>query len=322
MNNSDLLCSECGAMLIESPNAEIVCTSCGLVHDRVFATSGLVYKTATKAKESPQFMNEVGQTVLNPTGNGSIMTPSAVPRYMTPNALRLLNIYKRYTAFVNIRNHETECRIALLLQDVGRYFDMSYHIVEDAMVNYRRIVRHCAYIRNHVTLAATSFYTAIQDRHLPYSIEQICGAFSTHGHRVWPKLITRDILLYKIKKTAKTTAVYMQNYLIKVEESPEAKVYFMKKNPDGDWATHMQQLTHSAVKMLAYFERKTFNGLKPTSVAAAMVVAADRYIAIKLGNKRFLRLDLMSKIVDVSDYSIRDVIVKYLSPLFNVRVWC
>ena len=204
--------------------------------------------------------------------------------------------------------------------------NLNKNIHNIAAYYYKKITKKEKKIINNISLIAFCiFYAARKENHnAPITIREISKAFQNFGHRVNPRLILRDGLIYKHYLTEKALPHKSEHYLIRlinnVINHDDLEERLIKK--DSKWSKYEFQilLTKKCRKILKMLTTKHRGGRNPFILTGAIIYLADKILSKENAQKSLLTQKLISEATKIAEYSIRDHYVNLLKPLFIQKV--
>lgn len=325
----DEICPECNKKCIKE-GYQTICENCGLVVDEMFIQSSykMFEDDGYKFNQGKQYV-AVGKT-LETVGNlGSFIDYAERKSHFTDVHGRTLNsqhqrLYSRlknkYSKFLKIKNKETDYRIMNILADVVQLMKLNNDIRKDAAFYYRKIKSNNSKIKNNISLIAFCVFFAVRNKNhnAPVTIREISEVFQNLGHRVNPRLILRDGLLYKkILKPPKPhkSEDYVTRLVDNVAKYPFLKDRMNKK--DSVWTVddYKMRLYNQTLKILKSITIYQRGGRNPFIFAGAAVYCADKVLAKKHSTKSILTQKIASDAMGIAEYSIRDHYVSVFKKL-------
>ena len=221
-------CPECGGDII-SNSFEKFCKICGLVIEIILIETSFVYnnlenqskssKQYVAVGERPDFIGGLGSFI---DYEGSKYLKDKSGKLLPPSEQKLFRrLKKNYSQFLRIKNHETEYRIFNILNKISFYLDLNKNIRNNAAYYYKKVIKNEEKVINNISLIAFCiFFAARKELHnAPITINEISKAFQNFGHRVNPRLILRDGLMYKHHLNDTSTPHKSEDYLIRLVDS-------------------------------------------------------------------------------------------------------
>ena len=329
------ICSECGGNLILS-SFERVCKECGLVIDEIFGESSYIFNDKSlKSNLNKQYV-AIGKRTDFIGGLGSFIDyenskylKDKYGKLLPPNEQKLFRrLKKNYTQFIRIKNHETEYRIFNILNKISIYLNLNRNIRNTAAYFYKKILKNESKVINNISLIAFCiFFAARKESHnAPITINEISDAFQKFGHRVNPRLILRDGVIYK-RHIAKDSAPHKsEDYLIRLIDNVlkhgDLEERLIKKGNCWSKKEFQINLTLKCREILKDLTLSRRGGRNPFILTGAIIYLADKLLAKHHKQKAVLTQKIISEATKIAEYSIRDHYVNLLKPLFinnNVR---
>jgi transcription initiation factor TFIIIB Brf1 subunit/transcription initiation factor TFIIB len=226
----------------------------------------------------------------------------------------------KYSKFARVKNQETDYRIMNILADVIQILNLSQIVRKDAAYYFRKIKSTNKVIRNNISLIAFCIFFAVrnQNHNAPITINDISYAFQQLGHRVNPRLIIRDGILYK-KIIYRPKPHISENYVNRLVEcvvnSPAIIHRLHKKVPSCSIRTYRLMLYNQTLAILRKIDVYQRGGRNPFIFAGAAIYCADKLLSLKNNTKSVLTQKLASNAMNIAEYSIRDHYVSVFKKL-------
>lgn len=322
-------CPECGSLII-SDGFQMTCSVCGLVICEAFYQSSyqLFENPESEFNQGRQFVS-LGKTLETVGTLGSFIDycdkkthfvdVTGKPLHSTKQEL-FTRLKAKYSKFARVKNQETDYRIMNILVDVIQILNLNQIIRRDAAYYFRKIKSRNPVIRNNISLIAFCIFFAVRNQYqnAPITIHDISYAFQQLGHRVNPRLILRDGILYK-KMIYKPKPHLSEDYINRLIECivtyPGTIHRLQKKIPHCTIQTYRLQLYNQSMSILKKIDNYQRGGRNPFIFAGATIYCADKVLARKNQTKSVLTQKIASKAMNIAEYSIRDHYVstfKYL----------
>lgn len=208
------------------------------------------------------------------------------------------------------------------MKKVSTYLNLNRNIQINAGYYYKKIIKNEEKVVNNITLIAFClFYAARKEYHnAPITIKEIAQGFVDMGHRVNPRLMLRDGLVYKRHLNTNTVHHKSEDYISRLlnavinHELLEKRLE--KKQSSLSKEEYLNKLTLMCRNILRNFNTWKRGGRNPFILAGSIIYLADRILAKKLGQKAVLTQTLISEATTIPEYSIRDHYVNLLKPIF------
>ena len=323
-------CPECGCKIINS-DFERVCINCGLVIGEIFSDHSYImsnmiesYNLSNKQYvalgERINFIGGLGTCI---DFENSYYLKDKNGNLLPPNSQKLFRrLKKNYSKFIRIKNFETEYRILKILNNVVSYLNLNNIIRNNAAYFYRKIIKSTPRVINNISLIAFCLYYSLRQNndYVPLSIKEISKIFQIIGHRVTPRLIIRDGIMYKKYLDKKDSSLksekYLPRFINEIITHQSLKERLIKKGIKWNLSKYKKELTIMAEFLLKNLNRKQRGGRNPLILAGAIIYCADKILAIKNSQKKILTQKLISSATKIAEYSIRDHYVSLLKPIF------
>ncbi len=327
---SEIRCPECRKNNIDYGNYEIICKECGLVIDQCFETSSFLMRDNLRGNSLNKQYVALGDRTDFIGGLGTFIDYENT-KYLRDKSGRLLppskqKLYRRlkknYSQFLRIKNHETEYRIFNILNKISNYLNLNKSIRNNAAYFYKKIIKIENKIINNISLIAFCIFLAArkENHNAPVTINEIAKAFQMFGHRVSPKLILRDGVLYKRHLINASTPHQSEDYLTRlinnVIHHPLLKDRLEKKGLSCSIKKFHLALTKKCQEILKQLSPWKRGGRNPFILTGAIIYLADKLIAREFCQKSILTQKMISEATKIAEYSIRDHYVNLLKPIF------
>lgn len=330
----DYSCPECSNNCIKE-GYQIICSNCGLVVDEVFIQSSyqMFEDDSYQFSQGKQYV-AVGKT-LETVGNlGSFIDYAERRNHFRDTHGKTLGsgkqrLYSRlknkYSKFSKIKNKETDYRIMTILADVVQLMKLNGDVRKDAAFYYRKIKNNNSKIRNNISLIAFCVFFAVRNKNhnAPVTIKEISDVFQSLGHRVNPRLILRDGVLYKkILKPPKPhrSEDYITRLVDCVAKYSGLQERMVKKKSKWTVSEYKMKLYNQTLKILRSISIYQRGGRNPFIFAGAAVYCADKVLAKIHGTKSILTQKIASEAMGIAEYSIRDHYVSVFKTLIMERL--
>jgi len=328
-NHISEICPECKGKIILT-SFEKVCNNCGLVADEIYGDSSYIFNNYnTKNHMSKQYV-ALGERTNFIGGLGTYIDYEK-SRYLKDKSGNLLRpneqkLYKRlkknYAKFIRIKNHETEYRIFNILNKISIYLNLNKNISKNAAYFYKKILKKEDKVINNISLVAFCIYFAArkENHNAPITINEISNAFQNFGHRVNPRLILRDGILYKKHLIKDSVPHKSEDYLVRlinnVINHKGLQNRLIKKGVLLSKEDFQNKLTIKCREILMKLTPWQRGGRNPFILSGAVIYLSDKLIAKENDQKAVLTQKVISEATNIAEYSIRDHYVNLLKPLF------
>lgn len=322
-------CPECGSPVI-SDGFQTNCSTCGLVVKEEFCRSSyqLFDSSSAQFSQGRQFVS-LGKTLETVGTLGSYIDYCDKKTHFVdisgkpihPHGQELFSRLKtRYSKFARVKNQETDYRIMNTLSDIIQMLHLSQIIRVDAAYYFRKIKTMNDTIRNNISLIAFCVFFAVRNQYhnAPITINDISKAFQQLGHRVNPRLILRDGILYKkliYKPKPHISENYVNRLIENIANSPAIIQRLSKKIPACSMETYRLKLYNQTLSILKQIGLHQRGGRNPFIFAGAAIYCADKVLSIKNNTKTVLTQKLASLAMKIAEYSIRDHYVSIFKKL-------
>lgn len=325
----NLNCPECHQKCIVN-NYQKICSNCGLIveEEMIHSNYKMVNTEEYQFNHSKQYVS-VGKT-LETVGNlGTYIDFFEKKNNFkdingNPLNLELQNLFSRlknkYSKFSKIKNEETDYRIMNILADVIQYMKLNQSIRKDAAYYFRKIKNNNSKIRNNISLIAFCIFFAVRNynHNAPVTIKEISDIFQSLGHRVNPRLIIRDGVLYKkilIPPKPHKSEDYITRLIDNIVNYPLIVSRMSKKNSKWSIEEYRMKLYNETMNILKKIDIYQRGGRNPFIFAGAAIYCADKVIARKNFTKCILTQKIASESMKIAEYSIRDHYVSVFKKL-------
>ncbi len=325
-------CPECKSD-ITTQGYQKICSSCGLIVDEELIQSSykMFDNEGIQFNQGKQYVY-IGKT-LETVGNlGTYIDFYDRKKYFADIngrklSLEMQDLFSRlknkYSKFSKIKNQETDYRIMNILANTTQYLKLSSDIRKDAAYNFRKIKSMNKNIRNNISLIAFCIFFAVrnQKRNAPVTIKEISEAFQMLGHRVNPRLILRDGVLYKKllnPPEPHKSEDYVERLVNNIINYSSLSERMKKKKSIWTIEEYQNKLYNQTLSILDNIDLYQRGGRNPFIFAGAAVYCADKVLAKDNKTKCILTQQIASKAMGIAEYSIRDHYVSIFKKiLFN-----
>ena len=289
LNLIEFKCQECGGDVVNN-GFERTCTKCGLVVEEILSEQSYIISNSESGNMTNKQYVALGEQVNFVGGlgtcidyeksyylrdkNGNLLSPSSQKLFQ--------RLKKNYTKFVRIKNYETEYRILKILNKIAILLNLNNNIRNNAAYFYRKIAKKSEKIINNISLIAFCLFYSLRkdDGNVPLSIKEVAEAFQILGHRVTPRLIIRDGMIYKKYLDKNDSSLKSERYLSRLIEDivshEPLKERLKKKGIDWDLSEYKRELTNVSETLLKYLKTKQRGGRNPLILAGAIIYCADK----------------------------------------------
>jgi transcription initiation factor TFIIIB Brf1 subunit/transcription initiation factor TFIIB len=328
-------CPECGYSMA-SKGYQNICKNCGVVIGEDFIQSSykMFDSDDLQFSQGKQYVY-IGKT-LETVGNlGSYIgyynknkDVKDINGQQISQKMQLLfsRLKNKYSKFSKIKNQETDYRIMNILADVVKYMNLNQGTRKDAAYYFWKIKSMNSDIRNNISLIAFCIFFAVrnQNQNAPVTIKEISDVFQMLGHRVIPRLIIRDGLLYK-KMLNPPKPHKSEDYVSRLIDSiinyPLIRSRMEKKSSEWKLDDYRTRLYNQTLEILKDINIGKRGGRNPYIFSGAAVYCADKILAKLNNTKSILTQRIASDAMHIAEYSIRDhyvsVFKNYTSNYFS-----
>lgn len=325
----ELICIECGGNLIIN-GFEVTCQECGLVSHEIFSESSYIFNDKQERINSNSQYVALGNRMNFVGGLGSFIDfkkskylKDKSGRTLSPSDQKLFRrLKKNYSKFTRIKDNETEYRIFNILNKISIYLNLNKNLQKNAAYYYKKIIKKEKKIINNISLIAFCIFFAVrrENHNAPVTINEISKAFQNFGHRVNPRLIIRDGVLYKHHLLKSSKPHKSEDYIIRLinnvinHKELEKRMKYKK----SIWSKHEYQniLTKKCLKILNNLNKWQRGGRNPFILAGAVIYLADKLLKKEFNQKAILTQKMIAEATKIAEYSIRDHYVNLLKPIF------
>ena len=324
------ICPECGSALV-TDGFQTNCSSCGLVVREEFCRSSyqLFDNPMTQFNQGRQYVS-IGKTLETVGTLGSYIDycdkkthfVDVSGKSLHANGQELFSRLKaKYSKFARVKNQETDYRIMNVLSDIIQMLKLNQIVRRDAAYYFRKIKSLNKSIRNNISLIAFCTFFAVRNQYhnAPITINDISDAFQQLGHRVNPRLILRDGILYKKiinRPKPHISEDYVNRLIESIVSSNAIRQRLRKKVPSCSILDYRLKLYNQTLIILQQIDIYQRGGRNPFIFAGAAIYCADKIIAVKTKNKTVLTQKLASQAMKIAEYSIRDHYVSIFKKFF------
>jgi transcription initiation factor TFIIIB Brf1 subunit/transcription initiation factor TFIIB len=320
--NCDLakFCPECKGEVIKRSYQKI-CSNCGIIIEEEMTQSSysMFENEEYTFSQGKQYVYK-GKVLESVGSLGSYIDFYDRRLYFTDIYNQPISLYnqvlfsklkRKYSMFTKIKNHETDYRIMNILAEVVRIMNLSKDIRTDAAYYFRKIKSLNKNIKNNISLIAFCVFFAVRNKHhnAPVTIKEISSVFQEMGHRVVPRLILRDGVLYKKLLNPPKPHIsedYVERLIDSIINHPPLPERMEKKLSKWNLEEYRIKLFNQTCELLKSFSLIKRGGKNPFIFAGAAIYAADKILALKYQTKSILTQKFASEAMKIAEYSIRD----------------
>jgi transcription initiation factor TFIIIB Brf1 subunit/transcription initiation factor TFIIB len=322
-------CPECGSPVM-TDGFQTNCSMCGLVIKEDFCRSSyqLFDNATSNFNQGRQYVSQ-GKTLETVGTLGSYIDYCDKKTHFVdfagnpihPRGQELFRRLKtKYSKFARVKNQETDYRVMNILSDIIQILHLSQIVRKDAAFYFRKIKSLNSSIRNNISLIAFCVFFAVRNQYhnAPITINDISFAFQQLGHRVNPRLILRDGILYKkviYKPKPHTSEDYVNRLIENIVNSQAIIQRLSRKIPTYSIYTYRLKLYNQTLTILKKIDLNQRGGRNPFIFAGAAIYCADKVLSCKNATKTVLTQKLASKAMNIAEYSIRDHYVSVFKKL-------
>ncbi len=315
---NEYLCSECGSPLVLSHNGEYVCEKCGLIHHREIKESLIRRVNDDECKSNTQYHYV---EVLN-------RSPFKTPIFYTKlkgdmhgdsyiKALRhygkLDFIQRYYVEGLPIKSVRKAYAVLLSLCSLIPQQSISWIKRRALEMYYLVIIKNKSVKKNHVALITASFYVALRERcrNIDITLKSLIEHLKKMGFNITLSDVFRGLFMLRrslgvVLKPRKADDL-LPLAINKILSNDEVKRKASKNNIDL-WL-YSKRLCEEARRLLHKEELQCSKN--PMSLIAVALYTADRILTIKYQWKELLTQRILSSILKVSPFTIRELYYKF-----------
>ena len=318
MIDKRIKCPECNGEIIKSMG-QYVCRNCGLVIDLEIVSNDYLlnnsndlnnkYTQSVSLGERPNIIDGLGSYIGH--YNEHFFSDSRgkrIPPKLQKNFSKLKRIYDIQSRY---RKKETRYRALRTLNQVAKMLMVSTQVRDRAAYLYKKIIMMKAFkVTNNILLTAACLHIIAKEygENAPITLEEIVDTYSKLGFRVSAKAIVKTIILIKEKIKIQFKIRHSEEYIPRIV-SALVRSDIVQQRLQKDNKIHKKYeiiLTKIALDILSNIPMHERGGRNPFIFAAASVYAADRFISNKIKIKSVLTQHIMSSVLNIAEYSIRD----------------
>jgi transcription initiation factor TFIIIB Brf1 subunit/transcription initiation factor TFIIB len=312
--DSTPICPECQIPVVWD-NYEEVCPNCGLIitQDNLVDSSFLLNMTQRSSESFHEQFVALGKQVNRPICLGTQIQSFTDYKglFMTASNIKKFDQLRHLQKITAMAGHEDEYRIITMITKICRKLELPQYVEQNACYRWRKIATEA--IVNHVSMAATCIYIAAKGFRVPCPLKVLLQACRDEGHRVSARLILRDSMNKTMKGKAATPREYLDTVLGQLRSFFEERVRTKGLNPN-EW---LSELDRQAKRITDYYAKHQHAKTNPYITAVALVYAAEYKIQKEQGWGRVFTQATLAECIGVDDYSIRDIFVMRLKPIFG-----
>nr|MDO8062709.1 transcription initiation factor IIB family protein [Candidatus Freyrarchaeum guaymaensis] len=302
-----LKCPDCKVRVIIHAG-EYVCPNCGLVIG--YNMTSPLYRISSEepirgmwVNPEPQSGSYIGyeHSFIFKDSKGNLIPPN---RQVIYKRLKVKAFRERLKA-LNSAHH----RAISALRRVCDNLELQPFVRERAIYLYKYIVRHRK-VSNNILLVAACLLYAIREQKIraPVTLTELSNAFKMLGYNVTPKRLTKMFFLirritgehHELRKSEE----YIPRAINTLLESEEVIVRIEERGINLE--EYKNELLSKCMAILSEISLKERGGRRPFTLAAAVIYCADKLISLRKGTSPVLTQRLVSHILGVAAYSLRD----------------
>ncbi|MCS7097196.1 MAG: transcription initiation factor IIB family protein [Candidatus Methanomethylicia archaeon] len=319
--NTSSKCKECKGKLVVSEHGEIVCSECGLVHERTYlqplfeieplSDFSAIEKVYVSPEGKPFRGRGLGSTFIKVKGKlidgkGKEVKETRFYRLKKINFMYVKSKHRGIDALTTLR------RVCSLL-------NIPKNVYERASYIYSKIINFDEYLGTTYQLTASSLILALRELQHPITLQDVIRTYREMGHKVSVKSVIR--IMSKIRETMSIKNILRnpRDYLpriinmLKSKEYINRKIFYFTGKSSEEYYT---QLTLIANKTFNLIDERFRMGKNPYLLAVSIVYIADKIICKKLGCQPIISQKLAAEVLGSTEYTIRQH-YKYLSNLLK-----
>ncbi|MEM3393433.1 MAG: transcription initiation factor IIB family protein [Candidatus Methanomethylicia archaeon] len=324
MNNSELSlkCKECGGKLVVSEYGEVVCSECGLVHEKVYlqplfeieplSDFSAIEKLYVSPDGKPLRVEGLGSTFIKVKGKFRDVRGKDIEN---PHFLKLKKIDAIYV--------KSRCKgldASLSLRRVCSILNIPKNVYERASYIYGKILNVNKYFGTSYQLTAAALLIASRELKHPLTLRDLISIYRKLGHKISAKSIMRivssistELSIKKVLRTPKDYLLHIINKLKANDIINRKIIYFTGKSPEE----YYTELINYSSKIYELIDERFRIGKNPYLLATSIVYVADKVLCREKGYYQpVLSQKLVAETVGSTEYTIRQH-CKYLDKIVN-----
>lgn len=322
-------CPECQGQMIQQRH-EYVCADCGLILDELQLVNSYQFQEikVTDYRGNDQFVS-IGTVVSNVCNLGTDIGYYSNKVFydyrgtlISSNQQHVFQKLKLwYSLPLKIKDHETDYRILKMLAQIGQIVQATKEAQDRAAYLYQKRIKEGT-ITNHVTLIAACLMFAVRDLKAPITIRDIAIAFQQTGHRVYPRLIVRDMMDIKqyvdINTQPHTADAFIARYIATLQKDNILTKRLVQKKYPCTLMEYLRLLEAQAIEInTLYYNQPRCRCVNPSTLGAAMVYASTFLLKYHFRCANIMTQRILSNCTGIEEYAIRDHYAKIIRPFLK-----
>ena len=304
-------CRECGGPLVLSKYGEWVCASCGLVDDRLLlpppfeieplSDFSASFKIYVSPDGKPIKRNGLGTMILRCKGQfkdrrGNVLSYKRFSR--------LKHTHKLYSRSAQMKMGSDAMDA---LRRACAFLRVPANVYERSSYIYLKALKAVKDKGSSYSLAAASLLIASRELKYPLTLREVTSLFSSMGHRVIPRTVSRVMAEILNKLNIKHFLRDPEDYLPKIVNKLKQLKFVKRRIEDLDLNDEKYFLL---LMQKAYYVSKLLNsrvkvGKNPYLLAVSIVYVADKLVSKELNCKPILSQKLLALHLNSTEYTIR-----------------
>ncbi len=316
-------CKYCYSSNETISNGYVVCTSCGTTKEREYvdykaslSKEGIMKNKQDSIGKSIDFIGALGSQIGYSSGymtnsNKKRLKPSIVAKYK--------RLKVNYHDKARLNGNATHLRTMIAFNKVFNSLSISKDVKYRALFLYWQHVNSGIRITNHVLLIALCLLQSIREANerAPIRFSEVVNSFNSYGHRVTNKNILRLARELKVplSPNRRLPKDYIERIASKLRDSDSVKRRL--NNEYLSLGEYEMLVIIVSKKFLNLISRKQRGGVQPYPFAVSIIYLADRAISKAIRKKPVLTQQILAKIADSAEFTIRDHVYRFLGNLYT-----
>ncbi|MEQ9714464.1 MAG: TFIIB-type zinc ribbon-containing protein [Candidatus Asgardarchaeum sp.] len=327
-----LKCPECEGDIIYH-NGEFKCTNCGLVLEDEYIEKSYQLSSIERLSFNEITLREFSRdrvlgSMINFYDIVNSFSKKSSTKVKDQSLNKMIRIFKKARQY-NLWGFEyssTQIKTYRFLKKLCLTLGIPESIQRETLYLYQKVIsevrktnRHI--FKNHLKLIAALLLIVIRNKHnmFPISLDLLVSTLKQLGYSIEKRMILSEvsklIQLYGFKLKTPSIEVYFETNIRRLRNDDNFKRMLCEKDLDID--LFLAEAHDIGRKILLNLKRSDIGGRNPYLIAAAVTYASLKITARKRNIPSIITQSLLSKIINVPSYSIRDhyLFLKKVLPL-------
>lgn len=316
-------CKECGGRLIVSDYGELVCSECGLVHEKIYlqplfeieplSDFSAVEKLYVNPDGKPLRKEDLGSTFIHINGKLKDNRGKEINKQRFFRLKRVNTIY--------VKKHDRSIDAVMTLLRVCSLLNIPKSVYERAGYICNKILSGKRRVGTTYQLAAASLIIASREHKYPLTLKDVIRIFRELGHKVSAKSIMRITSEILNELSIKTIAIEPKDYMTRIMnilksniEINRRVIYFTGRRVEE----YYNRLMNYSLSIYERIDEKFRIGKNPYLLAVSIVYIADKLVCKELNCQPILSQKLVSEVLGSTQYTLRQH-MKYLNKVVKIE---